>query len=89
MSEEFVIEITQYTLYTVGLLVAPAILVIVVVGILVNVLQTVTQIRDQSLVFVPKVIAFGIVLILCIPWYFSILEKYVNVIFSLISEGAS
>ena len=86
MSEEFVIEIMHFTLYTVALLVTPIIGVVVVVGVVVNILQTVTQIRDQALVFVPKVVAAGIVLLICIPWYFSILEKFVNVIFGLMSQ---
>ena len=89
MTEEFVIEIIQYTLYTVALLTAPMIGTVMLVGIIVNVIQTVTQIRDQALSFVPKVVAAGIVMTLCIPWYFAILEKFVNVIFALVAEGAS
>ena len=89
MSEEFVIDVMQYTFYTVALIVAPVIVTVMVVGILANVVQTVTQIRDQALTFVPKVIAAGVVFLLCIPWYFSIMEKYVNVVFGLIGEGAS
>ena len=72
-----------------ALITAPMILTVMIVGIVSNVIQTVTQIRDQALAFVPKVIAAGIVMTVCIPWYFAVLEKFVNVIFALVAEGAS
>ncbi|RMD78853.1 MAG: flagellar biosynthetic protein FliQ [Lentisphaerae bacterium] len=60
--------------------------VILVVGIVSNILQTVTQIRDQAISFVPKVIAVGVTVVLCIPWFFAVLSKYVHLVFSLFEQ---
>lgn len=86
MTEEFIIEIVQLTVTTVALLVAPTIAVIIVVGVVSNVLQTVTQIRDQALAFVPKVIAVGIVLALTVPWYVQTMRRFTETIFALMAS---
>jgi flagellar biosynthetic protein FliQ len=46
----------------------PLLAVILVVGLIVSVLQVVTQIQDPSIAFVPKLIAFGAALVLLAPW---------------------
>ncbi|NQZ69265.1 MAG: flagellar biosynthetic protein FliQ [Lentisphaeria bacterium] len=87
MTEESIIEILQLTMYTIGMMSAPAIIVIVVVGIVSNVIQTVTQVRDQALAFVPKVIGVGIVLVIAVPWYLQLMESYTMTIFAMIANG--
>lgn len=74
-------------MYTIGMMSAPAIIVIVVVGIVSNVIQTVTQVRDQALAFVPKVIGVGIVLVIAVPWYLQLMESYTMTIFAMIANG--
>jgi flagellar biosynthetic protein FliQ len=57
-----------------------------VVGILVNIVQTITQIKDQSLTFVPKLVVVGIILVLAVPWYLQVLEGFVLSMFALAAE---
>ena len=87
MSEETLREILQLTLHTIALLTAPVIISIVVVGIVSNLIQTVVQIKDQALTFVPKVIVVAVVLVLCIPWYLQTMENYTMTIFNMISNS--
>jgi flagellar biosynthesis protein FliQ len=46
----------------------PLLGVILLVGVVISVLQVVTQVQDPSIAFVPKLIVFGVVLVLLAPW---------------------
>lgn len=87
MTEGLLIEIMRLSVETAALLCAPLIVTIMVVGVVSQILQTVTQLKDQALAFVPKVFITGIVFTLAIPWYLEILEKYVDIIFTLVERG--
>ena len=87
MSEGLIIELMQLTMQSVALLSAPMIITVMIVGIVSQILQTVTQLKDQSLSFVPKVVVAGIVLVVSIPWYINHLKHYVDIIFSYMSRG--
>ncbi|HYE77659.1 MAG TPA: flagellar biosynthesis protein FliQ [bacterium] len=59
---------------TVALLVsAPVFVVALVVGLLVSIFQAVTSINDQTLTFVPKILAIALALILLGPWLSALL----------------
>lgn len=60
-----VVQITRETLYTIIITAAPLLLISLVVGLTVSVFQTVTSIQEQTLTFVPKVLAIfaGILLL--------------------------
>jgi flagellar biosynthesis protein FliQ len=69
-------KLTSDMLWMAIKLVAPLILVTTLVGLLVSVLQVVTQIQDSSLSFVPKLIAAVGVLLLLGGWMMSMLVQY-------------
>lgn len=87
MSEELIIEIMQLSLKTMALLSAPIIVTIMVIGVVSQILQSVTQLKDQALAFVPKVFITGLVFTLAIPWYIQITQQYTEIIFQLISRA--
>ncbi len=86
MTEELIIELMFHTIKTAGLLSAPPITAIVVVGLLSNILQTITQIRDQALSFVPKVIAVGVIVVLAVPWYIQTIQQFAMTIFEIMGK---
>ncbi len=47
---------------------APVLLVGMLAGLVVGLLQALTQVQDQTVSFVPKIVAMGLVLIVCMPW---------------------
>jgi len=49
-------------------IIAPSMLTALVVGLGIGLLQAVTQIQEQTLVFVPKIVAIFLVLLLCLPF---------------------
>ena len=62
---------------TLALLVsAPMLLIGLIVGILVSLLQAVTQIQEQTLTFVPKIAAMVVAAILLMPWIGNRLLEY-------------
>jgi len=64
----------------------PLLLVGLVVGLLVSVFQAVTQIQEQSLQFIPKVIGVAIVIVVGGPWMLDQLIAYARELFLAIPE---
>jgi flagellar biosynthetic protein FliQ len=67
---------------------APLLLVAMVVGLVVSILQATTSIQEQTLTFVPKILAIMIVLMVLGGWMFGSLSQYTIDLFSLIPEMA-
>ena len=76
MTQGDVVIILRGALWTVMRLAAPLLLVSLGVGLIVAVFQAATQIHEQTLTFVPKVIAIGLLLIIMGPWMLTNLTDY-------------
>lgn len=68
MTDTFFISIAKESLLTALKVSAPVLIVSMLVGLLVSILQAVTQIQEQTLTFVPKMIAIVIVFLILGPW---------------------
>ncbi|MGB9825793.1 MAG: flagellar biosynthesis protein FliQ, partial [Desulfofundulus sp.] len=68
MSEELVISLGRDALLTTLLVVGPLLGLSLVVGLIVSIFQATTQIQDQTLAFVPKILAVLIGLVVFGPW---------------------
>lgn len=66
--ENFLITISQQSLYLVLILSAPAVLVAMVVGLVISLVQATTQVQEQTLTFVPKLVSVMVILALTGPW---------------------
>ena len=64
----------------------PILLVGVVIGLMVSIFQTVTQIQESTLTFVPKIVGWGIWLIFLLPWMFSVFITTVNEFMAMIPQ---
>jgi flagellar biosynthetic protein FliQ len=73
---DMALSMTSDMLWTSIKLAAPLIGVTTLVGLLVSILQTVTQIQESSLTFVPKLIAAAVVLLVMGGWMMSVLGDY-------------
>ena len=73
---DMALSMTSDMLWTAIKLAAPLIGITTVVGLLVSILQTVTQIQESSLTFVPKLIAASAVLLVLGGWMMSVLGDY-------------
>jgi flagellar biosynthetic protein FliQ len=68
MNIEQAIEVLRSLVATSLLVIAPILIVAVLVGVAVSLFQSVTIIQEQTLTFVPKVIAVGMVIVFAAPW---------------------
>ena len=76
MTSDLVIQLFSQLLWNAALIAAPVLLVTLVVGLVVSVLQVVTQIQEMSLTFVPKIVTVVATLILFDPWMLRKLLAY-------------
>jgi flagellar biosynthetic protein FliQ len=82
MSPDFVIQVAEQGIYTVLIVCGPLLLIALVVGLLISIFQATTQIQEQTLAFVPKIVAVLLGMILLGPWMLSHMLSYTNDIFS-------
>ena len=72
MNQEIIITLLQKAFVLVLEVSVPILLTGMVLGLLVSVFQTVTQIQESTLTFVPKIIGSVIVLVVLLPWMFNL-----------------
>ena len=68
MSPVDTIDFARTAILTLLEIIAPAMLTALVVGLGIGLLQALTQIQEQTLVFVPKIVAVFVVLLLALPF---------------------
>jgi len=76
MSEELVLEIFRGSLKMGMLVMSPLLLAAMIVGLLVSIFQSATQIHEITLTFVPKILAVVLVLLFLFPWMVNHLVTY-------------
>jgi flagellar biosynthetic protein FliQ len=70
------IDLTQQAMLMALLLGAPVLVAGMLVGLLIGLAQALTQVQDQTVSFVPKIVAMVAVLVLCLPWLVQKLVEY-------------
>jgi flagellar biosynthetic protein FliQ len=65
------IDVVRETLALMLMLSMPILAAALVIGLIVSLLQAVTQIQEQTLSFVPKIVGMGVAAILVLPWIIS------------------
>ena len=78
MNASQVFTLGQQALYTMLIVCAPILLVVLAVGVVVSVLQAATQINEATLSFVPKIIAAVAVLAIAGPWMMTLLVEFLQ-----------
>jgi flagellar biosynthesis protein FliQ len=76
MGVDTVVSLGRLMLQEVVLLTAPILLVAIIVSLIVNVLQVLTSLQDQTLSSVPRLLATGSALFLLMPWMWRHLALY-------------
>ncbi|MBT2691459.1 flagellar biosynthesis protein FliQ [Bacillus sp. ISL-55] len=82
MTSEAVISIAERGIYTVLMISGPLLVLALVVGLIVSIFQATTQIQEQTLAFVPKIVAVLVGVVFFGPWMLSYMLSYANEIFS-------
>lgn len=82
MNENILVDITRQTLYIIIKTSAPLLLISLVVGLIISVLQTITSIQEQTLTFVPKLIAIFLVIMLAGNWIMHTITEFTVELFN-------
>jgi flagellar biosynthetic protein FliQ len=86
VEENVILDIGNDALYLIMYLSAPLLLSALVVGLIISVLQAATQIQEQTLSFIPKLIAMVAALVLMGPWMVQLWVSYTQNLFMSIPE---
>jgi len=76
MNQDVVINISMQAMQLAFMVALPLLLVALVVGLVVSVFQAVTQIQEQTLSFIPKVVGLAVVVVVLGPWMLGQLLVY-------------
>jgi len=82
MNEIIVIDIAKQAIFLVLKVAAPMLITSLVVGLIVSILQTVTSIQEQTLTFVPKLIAVFLVIMLFGNWIITNVKDFMVELYS-------
>lgn len=84
MTPEYAIDIGRQAVEMVLLLAAPMLLAALVIGLLVSIFQAATQINEQTMTFIPKIVGVFLALLFFAPWMIQTLLAFVQGIFSVL-----
>ena len=78
MNPNDVMGFGQQALYTAALIAAPMLLAALLVGLVISVLQAATQVNEQTLSFIPKLIAVFATLVIAGPWMIATITDFMQ-----------
>jgi len=81
MSHTLVVDLARQMILTSALIAAPMLVVALVVGLVISLIQAVTQVQEQTLSFVPKLLAVAVTFLIALPWIMQIMIKYTKELF--------
>ena len=82
-----VLDIASDGIWVLLIVSSPMMIVGLIVGVIVALFQALTQIQEQTLVFVPKIIAIFITMLLTLPFLGSTMSGYMNRVIDMIIVG--
>lgn len=86
MSPEMVIDVGRRAVELVLMLSAPMLICAVVVGLVISILQAATQINEQTMTFIPKIVVVLVSLILFAPWMIQLMLTFTRELYGNISH---
>jgi flagellar biosynthetic protein FliQ len=86
MGEDFALSMGSGAIQMIIMIAGPLLAAALIVGLIVSVLQAVTQINESTLTFIPKMIAILVVLAVMAPWMLQNLQEYTTDVFAQIPD---
>lgn len=85
MTPELAVEICRKAIQTILMCAAPMLIIGLLVGLLISIFQAATQINEQTLTFVPKIVAVFLAMIAFGPWLIKILTVFTTGLFDVMA----
>lgn len=89
MTQDLVLQIFREALLLCIKLGAPLLLVSMAVGLVISILQAATQVHEQTLSFVPKLLVIAVMLLLMAPFMINAINDFVYELFEIIAKVSS
>lgn len=89
MTDLVVVDLARRALMMALSLGGPLLLVSLVIGLVISILQAVTQVQEQTLAFVPKLVGVGLVFLIGLPWMLQLAVNYTTELFRALPALAS
>ncbi|MBL8005710.1 MAG: flagellar biosynthesis protein FliQ [Candidatus Kapabacteria bacterium] len=86
MTDELVIQLVRDAFYQVLLISGPLLLLSLVIGLVISIFQAATSISEQTLTYVPKLLAVFVVTILFLPFMLNSMKSYVINLFKIMEN---
>jgi flagellar biosynthesis protein FliQ len=86
MTTEVILRIAQESIYTILIVIAPVAGVALVVGLLVSIFQATTQIQEQTLAFVPKIVAVFLTILFFGSWMLNVVVDFTQNLLGNLSQ---
>ena len=86
MTEIDVIALMREAVWMSAKLSAPVLIVGMLVGLVISIIQTTTSIQEQTLTFVPKLVAIGIAIVVFLSWMIQTLSEYTTRLMQVIRQ---
>ena len=78
MNEAEILDISREAIFVILKLGAPAMVLALVVGVAISVFQALTQIQEQTLTFMPKIIVIFLSMLVLLPYMFETLNAFTH-----------
>lgn len=89
ITQEAVLDIARDAIFTIVIVSAPLLLISLAVGLIISIFQTVTSIQEQTLTFVPKIIAIFIGMLILGSWMINTVIEFLQTLWSNFSYYTS
>ena len=76
MSQQFIINLGREVFLTAALVASPMLVAGLIVGVSISIMQTATSIQEQTLTFIPKILAVVVSFVLFMPWMMNTLLDF-------------
>ncbi|NLI67211.1 MAG: flagellar biosynthesis protein FliQ [Bacilli bacterium] len=86
MSQEFVLHLAENSIMTILLVAGPILLLALAVGLLVSIFQATTQIQEQTLAFIPKIIAVLLGVVFFGSWMLTHIVEFTTTLYQNLSQ---
>lgn len=77
MTPDLAVELMRRAVTTALVVATPMLVTALLVGVVISLVQAVTQIQEQTLTFIPKLFAMALIFIIALPWILSKLIDYI------------
>ncbi|MEI6838273.1 MAG: flagellar biosynthesis protein FliQ [Alcaligenaceae bacterium] len=78
MTPESVMNIGRHAMEITVMISAPLLLVALIIGLIISIFQAATQINEQTLSFIPKLVGILLALVVAGPWMLSVMSDYLR-----------